>query len=66
MTADQTKEMILSYLGGLVKHFTYYDRKNDEDLTEEILDNAIKTGIVSIEEIVKEFEKHLRAVYEQD
>ena len=63
MTPEETKSIILGNVRDLVADFSYYDRKEDEVLTEKILDNAIETGIVTIDEIVQEFRKELEETY---
>lgn len=57
------KELILGLIKDLVKNFTYYDRKECEQLTEDQLDKAIESGEVTIDEMVAEFRKHLEATY---
>lgn len=49
------KEDILMTVRGLVADFLYYNRKEDEDLGINAIQTAIKEGIISEEEIVKEF-----------
>lgn len=57
------KETILNTVSDLVSNFTYYDRKNDEDLTEEDLDKAIKSGEITLKEISEYFFECLKNVY---
>ena len=56
---DPIKQIILNKINNLASNFIYYDRKNDEDLPIEKLKEAINTGIITIDEIVNEFRKHL-------
>ena len=44
----------------LVADFLYYDRKEDEELGINSIQTAIKDGIISEEEIVKEFADFLK------
>lgn len=57
------KKLILGLIGDMVRNFTYYDRKECEQLTEEQLDKAIESGEVTIDEIVAEFRKCLKQIY---
>lgn len=57
------KDLILLTVEDLVADFTYYDRKEDEELTESALDEAIATGEVTIDEIVETFRAKLEEVY---
>ncbi len=53
------KQTILDAVNDLCSDFLYYDRKGDEDLSIEDLNNAVKSGEISINEIVEEFRKIL-------
>ncbi len=53
------KQRILNTIKDLCSNFLYYDRKEDEDLSEEQLSAAVKVGVVTIDEMVAEFRKHL-------
>ncbi len=58
------KNYILATVQDLCANFLYYDRKEDDDLSAEDLEDAVKNGIVTIDEMVEEFrnqlEKHLK------
>jgi len=58
------KNYILATVQDLCANFLYYDRKEDDDLSAEDLEDAVKKGIVTIDEMVEEFrnqlEKHLK------
>lgn len=54
------KKLIFANVTDLVSNFLYYDRKEDEDLPCEAIENAIKNGDITVEEIVAKFEKELR------
>jgi hypothetical protein len=49
------KQNILNTVSDLVSSFLYYDRKEDENLKVNAINNAIKEGIISEEEIVQKF-----------
>ena len=53
------KEIILGKIEDLCSNFLYYDRKGDEDLTAKQLEEAVKSGKITINEMVDEFRKHL-------
>lgn len=57
------KDLILGIVEDLVSNFLYYDRKDDEDLTQAALLRAINSGEVTIDEIVARFEKTLRDIF---
>jgi hypothetical protein len=53
------REKILGTVGDLVSDFLYYDRKEDEDLPRGEIEAAIKTEVITTEEIVSHFRDHL-------
>lgn len=57
------KEMILNTIDDLCSDFTYYDRKEDEQLSMEQLDEAVKSGEITIDEMVERFRKNLEKTY---
>lgn len=60
-----TKEQILGTVTDLVRDFTFYDRKEDEELSQEQLDQAIKDGTITIDEIVEQFKTALIEEYSE-
>jgi uncharacterized metal-binding protein YceD (DUF177 family) len=54
------KENIINTVKDLCANFLYYDRKEDEELSEDDLIQAVEDGTVTIEEMVAEFENQLR------
>lgn len=56
---NEMKYTILNTISDLCSDFLYYDRKLDEDLTSEQLNEAVKSGEITIDEMVEEFRKHL-------
>lgn len=59
--SNETKTLILGYTSYLVVDFLYYDRKEDEDLPRGAIEDAIKSGEITAEEIGDEFKKLLIA-----
>jgi hypothetical protein len=53
------KQIILGTISDLCIDFLYYDRKEDENLSPEQLEEAIKSGVITIDEIVEQFRKRL-------
>ena len=53
------KQIILDTIQDLCSNFLYYDRKGDEELSAEQLNEAVMSGEITIDEIVSEFKKHL-------
>ena len=49
------KETILNTIKDLCANFLYYDRKEDEDLSADELEEAVKNGTVTIDEMVETF-----------
>jgi hypothetical protein len=54
------KTQILGAIEDLVGSFLYYDRKEDEDLPEGSIQNAIADGLITADEIIKQFSDTLR------
>lgn len=59
------KEIILKEVETLVANFVYYDRKEDEDLSMYDLDKAIRSGEITIDEIVNKFRETLIPNYQE-
>ena len=57
------KEMILLTIDDLCSDFTYYDRKEDEQLSKEQLNESVKSGEITIDEMVERFRKNLEETY---
>jgi len=53
------KQNILNTISDLCSNFLYYDRKEDETLSEKQLKDAVKSGEITVDEMVDEFRKHL-------
>jgi hypothetical protein len=54
------RELILGHVEDLVSNFLYYDRKEDEDLPRGSIEEAVKVGEITVDEIVAEFDKWVR------
>lgn len=57
------KQLILGYIEDLVSDFVYYGRKEDEDLSMEQLNEAVKSGEITIDEMVEKFRQGLVATF---
>jgi hypothetical protein len=51
--------IILDRVNDIAINFLHYDRKNDDELTEKQLKDAIISGIITIDEIIDTFRKKL-------
>jgi hypothetical protein len=56
---DPIRKTIFATIEDLCSDFLFYDRKEDEDLSAFELKEAVKNGIITIDEMVREFRKHL-------
>lgn len=63
MTDPELRRHILHAAADLVGEFVYYDRKNDEDLPADVLQDAVRRGVVGVEEIISEFRSGLYEVF---
>lgn len=57
---EKVRALILANVADLVSELLYYDRKEDEDLTREALDEAIEEGWITLDDVAFHFAKHLR------
>lgn len=57
------KENILISIDGLIANFVYYDRKVDETLSAQQLNEAVSNGDVTIDEMVKRFRTGLENTF---
>jgi hypothetical protein len=53
------KAIILDTITDLVSDFAHYDRKEDEQLDTVQLHEAVKSGVITIDEMVEKFRKEL-------
>ena len=57
------KSIILSRIQDLCSDFLYYDRKEDEELSMQQLNEAVASGAVTIDQMVAEFRKGLECTF---
>lgn len=57
------KEQILKTIKDLCSCFLHYDRKEDEDLSVEQLNDAVKNGDITIDEMVAVFRETLESTF---
>lgn len=55
------RDLILNAAADLIADFLYYDRKEDEDLGMDEIEEAITDGEVSVDEILEVFREALEA-----
>lgn len=53
------KQKILDTIRDVVSNFLYYDRNHDEDLPMGVIEETVKKGELSIDEIVAAFKTEL-------
>lgn len=53
------KQLILNTISDLCYNFLYHDRNEDDELSTEQLNEAIRSGEITIDEMVAEFRKYL-------
>ncbi len=57
------KQTILNTIQDLCSSFLYYDRKECQQLSVKQLNKAVKSGEITIDEMVEEFRKGLEETY---
>jgi len=57
------KQKILNEISDLCSDLLYYDRKEDPCLTMEQLNESVKNGEITIDEMVAEFRRHLENTF---
>lgn len=57
------KKVILDEISDLCSNFLYYDRKDCDYLSLSELNNSVKSGEITIDEMVAEFRKHLENTF---
>lgn len=60
---ESKKQNIIDTVSDLVGSFVYYDRKEDEDLSPEDLASCVKSGEITIDEIVEQFRTELQNAF---
>ena len=59
MTDAELKDLILGLLGDALLDFIVYDRKDCEQLRRGQIEDAVKRGVVSVDELVQTFKTHM-------
>jgi hypothetical protein len=59
------RQTILNTITDMCSDFLYYDRKEDEELSPEDIDDAIESGAITIEEIVQHFKSELEKSFNE-
>ena len=54
------KQLILDTLSDMLQDFLYYDRRDDSELLRGDIEEAVADGDITIEDMVKHFEKELK------
>jgi len=57
---ETRRDYILGLMEDTVADLLYYDRKEDDTLPRGAIEEAIAKGEVTVEEIARHFERHLR------
>jgi hypothetical protein len=61
--SDKLREKIFNTIRDLSSDFLYYDRKEDQILDMETLNQAVNSGIITVDEMVEEFRLQLMNTY---
>lgn len=56
---QEKRELVASVVENTVSNFLYYDRKGDEDLGVDDIENAVRDEIITVDEIVQLFREQL-------
>lgn len=57
--SNDLRQVILDTVSDLAADFMYYDRKEDEELPRGAIEDAVTSGVVSVDEIVNHFRAEL-------
>lgn len=60
MKKKNKRDLILGTIEDLISDFLYYDRKEDEELFRGDIEEAIKSGEITVEEMVEKFSSGLK------
>lgn len=58
------KQLILDVISDTCQNFLYYDRKEDEELGRDEIEEAIEAGEITIKEITDQFESIIKKALE--
>lgn len=65
LPADRSRrDVILGSIGDTVGNWIYYDRKEDEDLPRDAIQEAVEEGEITVEEILDTFREKLLVEFE--
>ena len=53
MSNPELKQTIINTIGDLCSNFLYYDRKEDEYLSSDQLEQAVKDGVITVDEMAE-------------
>ncbi len=59
MTKQEINQLIKDAISDLVMDFAYYDRKEDEELTIELMHTAFKDGTITLDECIEAFRENM-------
>lgn len=59
MSERSRREIILDHLQDMVGDLLYYDRKEDETLPVGAIEEAVKAGEITIDEMLEHIRKHM-------
>ena len=59
------KEIIIATISDLCSNFLYYDRREDEQLSINQLNKAVKDGVITIDEMVAAFRTNLEIIFNE-
>jgi len=54
-----TKQLIFMTIDDLITDFLYYDRKEDQDLPRDAIEDAIKEGVITKQQIIDRFKSSI-------
>ena len=60
-----TKKLIINAISDLCINFLFYDRKEDEELTMDVLNKAVSEGVITIDDMVLEFRTNLEDTFKE-
>lgn len=61
MSTEETKEIIMRTIDDMILDFLVYDRKDDEYLPRDVIEDMVKNGDLDIDEMVDRFKDSLIA-----
>jgi len=62
---ENARKIIFSTIEQSVSNMLYYDRKEDEDCPVDFIENSIKAGYITVDEIIEEISKVLNNSVEE-